>query len=112
MEQKRKASTTKVSGEKIRASKKKRLQIEEGEAYISPTVIAWVGGFGVVLLVGVGVIGFALGRQYEREMVGSFNGSLGASGMGDGAGCGREAVRGSVRRFRWGIGASAKGVVA
>jgi hypothetical protein len=111
---KRKAATTKPSGEKTRALKKKRIQAVEEEALISPTLLTWVVSAGVVVLVSVVGFGagYVIGREVGRqEVLGGLNGTI----VGDGGSCGREVARstGSLRRFKWGIaGAAAKGIVA
>lgn len=110
---KRKASTTKPSGEKARALKKKRMQAVEEEAMISPTLLAWVVSAGVVVLVSVVGFGagYVIGREVGRqEVLGGLNGST----IVDGGSCGREVARstGSLRKFRWGIGGAAKAIVA
>ncbi|KAE8445928.1 hypothetical protein EG329_012707 [Mollisiaceae sp. DMI_Dod_QoI] len=89
--------------EKIRASKKKRIQVESvEESLLSPTSLFWAMSAGVVVLVfGAGfVIGREVGRQ---EAMASLNGST----LVDGGSCGREVARsstGTLRRFKWGIG--------
>jgi hypothetical protein len=110
---KRKAGTTKPSGEKTRAVKKKRMQTVGEEAMISPTLLTWVVSAGVVVLFTVvGYrMGYIIGREVGRqEALGGINGST----IVDGGSCGREVVRstGSLRRFKWGIAGAAKGIVA
>jgi hypothetical protein len=110
---KRKAATAKPSGEKARALKKKRMQALEEETMISPTLMAWVMSAGVVVLVSVVGFGagYVIGREVGRqEVIAGFNGSS----LADSGSCGREAVRGTtgLRRFRWNLGGSGKGIVA
>jgi hypothetical protein len=110
---KRKAATTKPSGEKTRALKKKKMQAMEEEAMISPTLLAWVVSAGVVVLVSVVGFGagYVIGREVGRqEVLGGLNGST----IVDSSSCGREVARstGSLRRFKWGIGGAAKAIVA
>ena len=101
IEQKRKASK---SDEK-RPLKKKRVHIE-GEAMISPTIMAWAMSAGVVVLVSVVGFGagYVIGREVGRqEVMSGFN----ASSLD-----GKEVIRsGSLRRFRWNL-AGARSVVA
>jgi hypothetical protein len=107
---KRKASATKPSGEKARALKKKRMQSLGEEALISPTLLTWVMSAGVVVLVSVVGFGagYVIGREVGRqEAMAGFNGS----NLSDSGSCGREVARGSLKRFRWGIGGGAKAVV-
>ncbi|KAK0107425.1 hypothetical protein ONS96_003243 [Cadophora gregata f. sp. sojae] len=112
---KRKAAATKPAGEKSRALKKKRVQVLEEESMISQTLLTWVMSAGVVVLVSVVGFGagYVIGREVGRgEAMTGLNGSSMASG---GGGCGREVARGStgsLRRFKWGIGGAARGVVA
>lgn len=99
-----------ASGEKSRATKKKRMQALQEEGILSPTLMAWVMSAGVVVLVSVVGFGagYVIGREVGRGEVMAVNGgSLG------GAGCAREVARGgtgTLRKFRWGIGG--RGVVA
>ncbi|KAH9438433.1 hypothetical protein MCOR02_002060 [Pyricularia oryzae] len=74
--------------------------------YISPTLMTWVVGAGVVVL--VSVVGFGAGYVIGREVgrqegAGAIVGGVGRSGNATGS-CGREIVQGTgtLRRFRWG----------
>jgi len=71
---------------------------------ISPTLLTWVVSAGVVVLVSVVGFGagYVLGREVGRQEA--------LSGLGDGAACGKEMVRGSgeLRKFRW---ANAKSIM-
>lgn len=107
VEQKRKAS--KPVGEKSRPIKKKKMQLE-GEAMLSPTVMAWVMSAGVVVLVSVVGFGagYVIGREVGRqEVMAGYNGS----GLVDTGG--RELMKGSgsIKKFRWNL-AGARSVVA
>lgn len=105
---KRKASQSRPTAEKVRASKKKRVQVEE-DSLLSPTSLFWAMSAGVVVLVfGAGfVIGREVGRQ---EAMAGLNGST----LVDSGSCGREVARsstGALKRFKWGIG-SGSGILA
>lgn len=95
-----------------RAAKKKKTGSTSGfdETLISPTLLTWVVGAGVVVLVsvvgfGAGyVIGREVGRQEVLDTLGAGNAT---SVVADGGGCGREVIRsggGTLKRFRWGSG--------
>ncbi|KAA8645872.1 uncharacterized protein ATNIH1004_007293 [Aspergillus tanneri] len=83
-----------------------------------PTIMTWVISAGVVVLFSAISFsaGYVLGREVGRMEAGPGMGSI----MGDGglsggkafAGCGQEAVRGGLKRFRWGSGTAASGVMA
>ena len=101
-----------------RATKKKRTSLADGDVttFISPTLIPWVVGAGVVVL--VSVVGFGAGYVIGRE-VGRQEGAgalgIGSAGSASNAtSCGRDLVKstsgGTLRRFRW--GAVAKSVTA
>lgn len=80
-----------------RASKKKRT--EEQPTLISPTLMTWVVSAGVVVLVSVVGFGagYVIGREVGRQEV-LGGGAVNASD----AGCGKEVMRSSVRRLRFG----------
>jgi hypothetical protein len=112
---KRKATGTKQTLEKTRATKKKRTQVEE-EALISPTFLTWVMSAGVLVLVSVVGFGagYVIGREVGRQEVLT---GLNSSTFVDGGSCGREVARagtgsGTLRKFKWGIGSAARGIVA
>ncbi|KAF8849499.1 hypothetical protein BDZ45DRAFT_752672 [Acephala macrosclerotiorum] len=109
---KRKANQSRPAGttEKVRASKKKRTQVDYAdEGLLSPTSLFWAMSAGVVVLV-FGA-GFVIGREVGRgEAMAGLNGST----LVDGGSCGREVARsstGTLRRFKWGIG-TGSGIVA
>ncbi|TLD13021.1 uncharacterized protein PgNI_04182 [Pyricularia grisea] len=96
-----------------RATKKKRTSESAADNlsvaatyYISPTLMTWVVGAGVVVL--VSVVGFGAGYVIGREVgrqegAGAIVGGVGRTGNATGS-CGREIVQGTgtLRRFRWG----------
>ncbi|KAK4229537.1 hypothetical protein QBC38DRAFT_472073 [Podospora fimiseda] len=92
-----------------RATKKKRtgLVYNDATTFISPTLIPWVVGAGVVVLisvVGFGA-GYVIGREVGRQESALNLGSAGSASNAT-ASCGRDMVRstsgGTLRRFRWG----------
>lgn len=92
---KRKASSSKDR----RSSKKTRsATIDE---MVSPTLLTWVVSAGVVVL--VSAIGFSAGYTMGREVGRAEVGTLGG---GEGADCGKEAMKGGLRRLRWGSGST------
>ncbi|PYH47860.1 uncharacterized protein BP01DRAFT_199232 [Aspergillus saccharolyticus JOP 1030-1] len=97
------------------AKKTRRGSTVEPVPTASPTIMTWVISAGVVVL--FSAISFSAGYVLGRE-VGRLEGSTGIGAMGDGSGgrvatgCGQEAVRGSLKRFRWGTGTSASGIMA
>jgi hypothetical protein len=106
---------TKQTLEKTRATKKKRTQVEE-EALISPTFLTWVMSAGVLVLVSVVGFGagYVIGREVGRQEVLT---GLNSSTLVDGGSCGREVAgagtgSGTLRKFKWGIGSAARGIVA
>lgn len=92
-----------------RAAKKKKVALDDSTTYISPTILSWVMGAGVVVLVsvvgfGAGyVIGREVGRQEAFAAAGSSAG-VNASSLATDSSCGREVMRtsGGLRRLRWG----------
>ena len=71
---------------------------------VSPVLMSWMISAGVVLV--FSAISFSVGYAWGKE-VGRFEGSMGVSG--EGASCGKEAMRGStggLRRLRWGTASS------
>ena len=109
---KRKAASNKPSGDKSRPVKKKKMQVLQGETFITPTMMAWFMSAGVVVLVSVVGFGagYVIGREVGRqELMAGINGSS----IADSGSCGREAVKSTatLRRFKWNIG-GARSVVA
>ncbi|CAL3966225.1 unnamed protein product [Diplocarpon coronariae] len=90
---------------KSRSVKKKRMQALEEDSLLSPTLLTWAGVVVLFSVVGFGA-GYVIGREVGRGEVVGFNGGGGE--------CGRDVVRGTggLRRFKWGIGGTARGVVA
>ncbi|KAI9792903.1 MAG: hypothetical protein M1835_007582 [Candelina submexicana] len=92
---KRKASNSKDR----RSSKKTRgATIDE---MVSPTLLTWVVSAGVVVL--VSAIGFSAGYTIGKEIGRAEVGTIGGS---EGAGCGKEGMKGGFRRLRWGSGST------
>jgi hypothetical protein len=86
----------------------------------SPTIMTWVISAGVVVLFSAisfsagYVLGREVGRLESSTGVGSVMGDGGAGALGGrvSAGCGQEAVRGGLKRLRWGTGSGASGIIA
>ncbi|PGH28389.1 hypothetical protein GX50_08876 [[Emmonsia] crescens] len=98
------------------SKRSRRVSMSQNSSIISPTVMTWVISAGVVVL--FSAISFSAGYVLGREVghteaahglgsngLGGFiNGSSGDDGLSSikaGAGCGKEAVKGGLRRFRW-----------
>ncbi|PGH09630.1 hypothetical protein AJ80_07659 [Polytolypa hystricis UAMH7299] len=93
---------------------------------VSPTVMTWVISAGVVVLFSAISFsaGYVLGREVGRietvsgssgvggGMGGLVGGGSGDEGMKAGAGCGKEAVKGGLRRIRWIGGGAASSISA
>ncbi|GJP91853.1 hypothetical protein CBS63078_1619 [Aspergillus niger] len=97
------------------AKKGRRASIADAST-ASPTVMTWVISAGVVVL--FSAISFSAGYVLGRE-VGRLEASTGMTVAGDtgvpgraAAGCGQEAVRGGLKRIRWGSGTSGSGIIA
>ncbi|KAF7172620.1 hypothetical protein CNMCM6106_006772 [Aspergillus hiratsukae] len=114
---KRRSSSSK---ERTSAAKKsRRTGMAESMSTGSPTIMTWVISAGVVVL--FSAISFSAGYVLGRE-VGRLESSTGVgSVMGEGgaglggrvsAGCGQEAVKGGLKRLRWGTGSAASGIIA
>jgi len=104
--EKTKRSTT-PPGRSPRVMKKKKMATTTEDAYISPTMMTWMVGASVVVL--VSVVGFGagyiIGREVGRQETLSSLSAGNASAMAEGGSCGREALRssgGSLKRLRWG----------
>ncbi|KAK2855724.1 hypothetical protein FQN49_004900 [Arthroderma sp. PD_2] len=108
----RKASPSKDRSDAKRA--RRPMVTETSSSTISPTVMTWVISAGVVVLFSAISFsaGYVLGREVGRIESGQglYGNGLsnisepGSSGFATGAGCGREAVQGSLGRLRWGGG--------
>ncbi|KAH7035090.1 uncharacterized protein B0I36DRAFT_87880 [Microdochium trichocladiopsis] len=101
-----KRSTT-PSGKSPRATKKKKTMASTDEAYISPTMMTWVVGASVIVLVSVVGFGagYVIGREVGRQETLSSLSAGNASAMAEGGSCSREVLRnsgGSLKRLRWG----------
>ncbi|KAJ5396486.1 hypothetical protein N7509_004599 [Penicillium cosmopolitanum] len=74
---------------------------------VSPTVMTWVISAGVVVLFSAISFsaGYMLGREVGRTEMGLM-GDGGVPGARSSAACGQEAVRGGLKRFRWGTAAA------
>lgn len=89
--------------------KSRRANLTDSVSNVSPTLMTWVISAGVVVLFSAISFsaGYALGREVGRTE-GSWMGEGGAgalSGTGPSTGCGREAVKGGLKRLRWGAAA-------
>ncbi|KAI9927843.1 hypothetical protein ASPWEDRAFT_173493 [Aspergillus wentii DTO 134E9] len=108
------------SKDRSAASKKgRRVSMSDSAAAASPTIMTWVISAGVVVIFSAISFsaGYMLGREVGRTEMGTGMGMVGngAGGISDGrasAACGQEAVKGSLKRLRWGSAASASGIIA
>ncbi|KAL1985265.1 hypothetical protein VTN96DRAFT_8064 [Rasamsonia emersonii] len=107
------ASSKDRSSSHASASKKSRRSnlAESVSMVVSPTVMTWVISAGVVVLFSAISFsaGYALGREVGRtEANGGMGSVLGGSGSDPfssakaSVGCGKEAVKGGLKRLRWG----------
>lgn len=108
--QKRRTSSSKDRSSAHASKKSRRSNLADSVSNISPTLMTWVISAGVVVLFSAISFsaGYALGREVGRTE-GSLMGDAGAgalSGAGTSAGCGREAVKGGLKRLRWGAAAT------
>ncbi|KAK2781212.1 hypothetical protein FQN53_000757 [Emmonsiellopsis sp. PD_33] len=122
-----KRSTSPTTGHKTRrkaspsrahspSKRSRRVDVSQSASIVSPTVMTWVISAGVVVL--FSAISFSAGYVLGREVghteaaqglggngLGGFlnesSGEGGLSSIKAGAGCGKEAVKGGLRRFRW-----------
>ncbi|OJD19803.1 hypothetical protein AJ78_00303 [Emergomyces pasteurianus Ep9510] len=109
------------------SKRSRRVSMSQSSSMISPTVMTWVISAGVVVL--FSAISFSAGYVLGREVGhtetahglgsngfgGFINGSSGddgLSGIKSGAGCGKEAVKGGLRRFRWVGGSTGSSISA
>ncbi|KAE8349390.1 hypothetical protein BDV28DRAFT_61527 [Aspergillus coremiiformis] len=96
--------------------KSRRATIADSTA--SPTIMTWVISAGVVVLFSAisfsagYVIGREVGRMEASTGVGSFMSDGNFSSGRTSASCGQEAIKGGLKRFRWGSGAAGSGVIA
>ncbi|KAJ9400676.1 hypothetical protein DTO282F9_2561 [Paecilomyces variotii] len=103
--QKRRTSSKDRSSAHASPSKKsRRANLTDSVSNVSPTLVTWVISAGVVVLFSAISFsaGYALGREVGRTE-GSWMGDGGAGALsGSGASnCGREAVKGGLKRLRW-----------
>ncbi|KAL4810564.1 hypothetical protein BDV18DRAFT_131296 [Aspergillus unguis] len=111
---KRHSSASKERGSSHSATKRSR---RSGTTDSSSAVMTWVISAGVVVL--FSAISFSAGYVLGREVgkveastgVGAVLGDSGVPSSKASAACGQEAVRGSLRRFRW-AGSGGSGVIA
>lgn len=91
----------------------RRTSFAESSAPASPTIMTWVISAGVVVL--FSAISFSAGYMLGREVGKTESGGLGTV-LGDGSsgrtGCGRETVKGSLKRLRWGTAAAGSGIMS
>ncbi|KAL4897585.1 hypothetical protein BDV59DRAFT_168025 [Aspergillus ambiguus] len=109
---KRRSSSSKDRSSTHSAKKSRRASTTDS----SPTIMTWVISAGVVVLFSAISFsaGYVLGREVGRMeanagvVVGDANFSSGRAS----AKCGQEAVKGGLKRFRWGSGTSGSGIIA
>jgi hypothetical protein len=95
------------------ASKKsRRASMTDSTAPVSPTIMTWVLSAGVVVLFSAISFsaGYMLGREVGRTEVGMIGD--GVPGPRSSAACGQEAVRGGLRKLRWGSAAAGSASLA
>lgn len=87
------------------SKKSRRLSVSDSTTTVSP-IMTWVISAGVVVLFSAISFsaGYMIGREVGRTEVGMMG--EGVPGARPSAACGQEAVRGGLRRFRWGAAAS------
>ncbi|KAJ5162279.1 hypothetical protein N7492_007671 [Penicillium capsulatum] len=94
--------------DRVSASKKsRRVSVVDPDAPASPTVMTWVISAGVVVL--FSAISFSAGYMLGREIGKAEMGIMGdgnVPGPRSSAACGQEAVRGGLKRLRWGTAAA------
>ncbi|KAJ5153036.1 uncharacterized protein N7482_009514 [Penicillium canariense] len=93
--------------------KTRRASLSDSTAPISPTIMTWVISAGVVVLFSAISFsaGYMLGREVGRAEMGVM-GDGGVPGARSSAACGQEAVRGSLKRLRWGTAAAGSASLA
>ncbi|KAJ5930587.1 hypothetical protein N7466_006080 [Penicillium verhagenii] len=95
------------------SKKSRRASLAESTTPVSPTVMTWVISAGVVVL--FSAISFSAGYMLGREVGRTEMGMMGdgnVPGARSSAACGQEAVRGSLRRLRWGTAAAGSATLA
>ncbi|KAJ0424224.1 hypothetical protein BJY00DRAFT_277395 [Aspergillus carlsbadensis] len=111
---KRRSSASKDRGPSHSSTKKSR---RSGNSETSSAVMTWVISAGVVVLFSAISFsaGYVLGREVgklEATSMGSVLGDAGPQGGRASAACGQEAVRGGLKRLRWGTASAGTGVIA
>lgn len=114
---KRRSSSSKDSGYQHTSTSKRsrRTSAMESSSPSSPTIMTWVISAGVVVLFSAISFsaGYMLGREVGRTETGSGIGSVfGDGGSGSKTGCGRETVKGSLKRLRWGTATAGSGIMS
>lgn len=97
---KRRSSSPK---DRTASKKSRRTNMSDSTTTVSP-IMTWVISAGVVVLFSAISFsaGYIIGREVGRTEVGMMDGVPGARSS---AACGQEAVRGGLKRFRWGAAA-------
>ncbi|KAJ5766745.1 uncharacterized protein N7511_004361 [Penicillium nucicola] len=94
------------SKDRSAAKKSRRATMADSTTPVSPTMMTWVISAGVVVLFSAISFsaGYMLGREVGRTEVGMIG--EGVPGPRSSASCGQEAVRGGLRKLRWGTAAA------
>lgn len=95
--------------------KSRRANLTDSGTATSPTLMTWVISAGVVVIFSAISFsaGYMLGREVARtEMAMGDGGVRSFSGTRASTGCGQEAVKGSLKRLRWGGGGSGSVIIA
>lgn len=115
MKAKRKASKDRGASHASASKKSRQSSMTGSLVSVNPTLMTWVISAGVVVLFSAISFsaGYALGREVGRTEVGldsAIGGSMSEqfAGARASSGCSRDAVKGSLKRLRW--GATAGGV--
>ncbi|KAJ5820281.1 hypothetical protein N7474_005872 [Penicillium riverlandense] len=103
---KRRSTSPKERG--AASKKSRRASITDSTTAVSPTIMTWVISAGVVVL--FSAISFSAGYMLGREVGRAEVGMMGDGGVpgarSSSAACGQEAVRGGLKRLRWGTAAA------
>ncbi|KAJ5274254.1 hypothetical protein N7497_004850 [Penicillium chrysogenum] len=107
---KRRSSSPKDRG--TASKKSRRVSMTDPAATVSPTIMTWVISAGVVVLFSAISFsaGYMIGREVGRAEVGMMGD--GVPGPRPSVGCGQEAVRGGLRKLRWGSAAAGSASLA
>lgn len=94
------------------SKKSRRASLADPTVPASPTIMTWVISAGVVVLFSAISFsaGYMIGREVGRAEMGIMDGGVPAARSS--AGCGHEAVRGGLRRLRWGTAAAGSASLA